>query len=507
MTVTPGLVLGIDFGTWNSAVVIGRPDGSVLTIRDPSSSYGQTSFRTSVCGRPDGSLAVGAAAEHQRQQYPQYYRAEFKREFGTDIPSMLGARVLQPHDLAAEVLRFLRTCAEERIAGEGEPEQVVITVPASWQRARRDLMRRTAKVAGFDPARSKLVTEPSAAALHALSSTRLSETGLPVLVYDLGGGAFDRAILRLVRERLPQSVKVLDGDPDDEDVLRRRILLREDCERLKCTLATQPEAYQFLTVLDPPEPFTLTRGQLAEAVGPLIDRTLAECDLIRATAELSWDQIMAVVPAGGSCRLPTVTEHIQRHTGRPVVQVDDPDMAVALGAVAAARRLARESKHPDPLPSSARRPASPSPAEPSPSQTSTSRLAAAAPAAAEPACLPARPAHPTGRGPGRYMDPAAVRRRGRPPRRTAQEHPHGDSSRRHTGCRLPFFVHRAEIQKADRQDQRDHGYHAGDGGGGKCNVRIGVKMLFGTEELCRPVFSGESHGRACIDAAPGGQID
>ncbi|HEU5352911.1 MAG TPA: Hsp70 family protein [Actinocrinis sp.] len=386
-----GLVYGIDFGTTASAVMIGHPGGDPpVRIRDRGSVSGSFAVPSSVCVLPDGTPVVGAAAERAKLSHPDRYFSEFKRDFGVTGPRRLGAVSVRPHDLAAQVLRYLRELAEERVPEA--PDLVVITVPAAWEGGNRDLMTRAAALAGYDPAAVRLREEPVAAAAYAVAGTGGGTTGPDAgaggdsrrtLVYDLGGGTFDcalvapvtgdpatavgrvdaggavevlgvpgglddvgggtfdRAILGELRRRFPElAAKLLDGPPADPDAARRRLTLLDACEELKIQLSVADGHEVYLHEVDPPARFGLTRARLAELIRPLLRETIAECERMLAALGFGWPDVARIVPVGGSSRLPLVGELLARHTGRPVEPVEEPELAVAHGAVLLARELA-----------------------------------------------------------------------------------------------------------------------------------------------------------------------
>ena len=365
-----GLVYGIDLGTTTSAVVVGRADGSSVRVRDPGSAHGSYAIPTSVCLTPDGDPVVGAAAERAKAGCPDRYYGEFKREFGVLSPVRRGGRSVRPHDLAAEVLRFLRAAAAAQVPGE--PELTVITVPAAWEGGNRELMAGAAELAGFDPARVRLRPEPVAAAAYAVGGPggAAGAAAGRTLVYDLGGGtvdcalagpaagggfevlgapgglqdvgagAFDRLILGRLRREFPEpAAKLLDGAAVDRDTARRRLALLDACEQLKIQLSVARVHEVYLTEVDPPARFRMTRAELAELIRPLLRETVAECERLLGGLGLGWPEVDRIVPVGGSCRLPLVGELLARHSGRAVLPVDDPELAVAHGAALLARSL------------------------------------------------------------------------------------------------------------------------------------------------------------------------
>ena len=102
-----------------------------------------------------------------------------------------GSKRITAVELSAQVLRVLKSRAEECLFGE--PTGAVIAVPAHFDDAQRQATRDAARLAGLDVLR--LLNEPTAAALaYGLAGGR---EGLCVAVYDLGGGTFDISILTL----------------------------------------------------------------------------------------------------------------------------------------------------------------------------------------------------------------------------------------------------------------------------------------------------------------------
>ncbi|GHH81197.1 hypothetical protein GCM10017771_02470 [Streptomyces capitiformicae] len=363
-----GPVYGIDFGTWTSALVVLRPGHPPLPVRDPVSPYGATSVRSAVCLLPDGSLVVGQAAQNSRLQRPERFRAEFKREFGETSPHQLGERRFTTEQLTTAVLAFL--VEQARTAVDAAPSRVVITVPATWEGHRRELMLTAAGAAGLPPDIVEVHSEPVAATVYALHDHGMDRERT-VLVYDLGGGTFDlavaqgnkdgfavlgspgglsdvgglaidQAVLGLVRERCPDAVDALRqaaAESDDPAALRRAILLAEACTTFKQQLSVSSEHSDLLTMLDPPTEVTLTRADLRDAVRPLLAETVEECERVLRAHGLAWDDLDLIVPVGGSSRLPMVGDLLFERSGRTVLTVSEPELAVATGAAWLARGI------------------------------------------------------------------------------------------------------------------------------------------------------------------------
>jgi uncharacterized protein len=356
-----GLGHAIDFGTSNSAIVVCQPDGVTTPVPAPGGTFGSCSIPTSVYIGLDGSVLVGNAAENARLQWPEGYRREFKREFGAPDVTMLGEIAMTAFDMTVHVLRFLRRCAMARVLGE--PEQVVITVPASWEAGRQVAMRAAAAEAGYQDAEVSLVPEP-VAALASVFGDRNVRDDLTALVYDLGGGTFDCAVargtldnfdvlgtpcgiadlggvdfdgllLRLFGERLGPEVRdVLYGPAQDIERLGRRLSLHDESERIKWELSAELHYEGLLTAVKPPPWVRMERTEFETLIGPLVAETLAECERMLRQLGMHWPDVNRVVPTGGSSNIPLVQTLLTQRTGLVVMRPADPARSVVSGAAA-----------------------------------------------------------------------------------------------------------------------------------------------------------------------------
>jgi predicted GTPase len=358
---TKGLGHAIDFGTSNSAIIVCQPDGVTTPVPAPGGTFGSWSIPTSVYAGPDGSVLVGNAAENAKHQRPEAYRGEFKREFGTPDVTMLGEIAMTAADMTVHVLRYLRRHAMARVLGE--PEQVVIAVPASWEAGPHAAMRAAVAEAGYQDAEVSLVPEP-VAALADVFGDRNVRDDLTALVYDLGGGTFDCAVARgtcdnfdvlgtpggiadlggadfdrlllgLFGERLgPDVRKVLDGPAGDIGLLARRLSLRDESERIKWELSAEDHYEGLLTAVKPPPWVRVERTEFEELIRPLLAETLAECERTLRQLGMEWRDMNRVVPTGGSSKIPLVQALLAQSTGLIVMRPADPARSVISGAAA-----------------------------------------------------------------------------------------------------------------------------------------------------------------------------
>src|SRR5579859_2077527 len=186
--------LGIDFGTcFSSAAFI--YGGTLSFVKDPLSVG--FSVPSSAFATPQGQVLVGKAANNQRLRDPLRYRREFKRDLGRTDPLLLGTHPFLPEELIAHVLGKIKSDADAQMKSLGKPlfTGAALTIPATYQEHKRALMLKAAAEAGFGAEELTLLEEPVAAALYYAHQSNMPE-GEILLVYDLGGGTFDTALLQ-----------------------------------------------------------------------------------------------------------------------------------------------------------------------------------------------------------------------------------------------------------------------------------------------------------------------
>ena len=125
-------------------------------------------------------------------------------------------RVLSPVEASSRYLAYLRDAWESTKHAPLAEQEVVLTVPASFDEEARELTVEAARSAGIE--KLTLLEEP-AAAFYAWISTHLARSnkelfdGQVVLVCDVGGGTADFTLIRVEREGGPRSVYEDDSWP------------------------------------------------------------------------------------------------------------------------------------------------------------------------------------------------------------------------------------------------------------------------------------------------------
>src|ERR1700722_17454952 len=114
-----------------------------------------------------------------------------------------GGRVLSPVDVSAKILKHLADAWEKEKGSKLGEQNVVLTVPASFDEEARELMVAAAREAGIE--QLTLLEEP-AAAFYSWIANDLARSqkslfdGQIVLVCDVGGGTSDFTLIRVARE-------------------------------------------------------------------------------------------------------------------------------------------------------------------------------------------------------------------------------------------------------------------------------------------------------------------
>jgi uncharacterized protein len=358
---TRGLGHAIDFGMSTSTIAVCQPVGRTSYMAGPGGHFG-TSIQTSIYVKPDGGVLVGNEADNARQadvNRPDAYRHGFKRDFGLPHVTMVRDTPMLPGQMATHVLSYLRQLAQDRVPGD--PEHVLITVPASWEAWRHAAMREAAAEAGYSDSVISLVPEPVAALADAFADRSL-DGELTALVYDLGGGTFDCAVARgtfdgfevlgtpggigdlggtefdgrllaLLGEQHAEALDgLLNGPADDLAVLGLRGSLRRECERIKWELSEHSIYDDVLATVRPPVWLSIPRGDFEEQIRPLVAETIAECDRMLRQLGMTWDDLDRVLPTGGSTKVPLVQRMLADASGRVVLRAGEPARAVVAGA-------------------------------------------------------------------------------------------------------------------------------------------------------------------------------
>jgi molecular chaperone DnaK len=351
-------IVGIDLGTTNSEVAA-FVDGQVRVLGP-----GDKRILPSCVGfSAAGELLVGEPARNQQALYPERTVRSIKRKMGTDEITSLAGKDFLPQEISALILREL---VEWAVSGLGErPSKAVITVPAYFSDAQRAATREAGALAGLDVVR--ILNEPTAASLAYGGPQGSRRT---MLVYDLGGGTFDVSIVTVendVTEVLASHGNNRLGGDDFDDLLAARLAdefkkqygidLRDGyasakarlwwaAEEAKKRLSFEPYAKirEEALAMEGGKPLHLemeiSRVEYEDMIRPLLESTLDSVAAALRDSGKTPGALDGILLAGGSTRIPLVSQLLAERTGIEPRQDVHPDLCVALGAGVLASRLA-----------------------------------------------------------------------------------------------------------------------------------------------------------------------
>ncbi|AWC25842.1 Heat shock protein 70 (plasmid) [Aminobacter sp. MSH1] len=185
------MYFGIDLGTSNSAIV-GNGNGRLWFFK---TAEGMDVMPSAIMIDRRGGMFVGRKAYDHAAFSPENVCLKFKRLMGTssELPFKSLDRKYTPEEASAEILKALMAQAKMS-AGDVDVDGVVITVPAAFNQMQSEATMRAAGLAGLS--KVALLQEPIAAAMATIAGSD-NKSG-QFLIYDLGGGTFDAAIVQSI---------------------------------------------------------------------------------------------------------------------------------------------------------------------------------------------------------------------------------------------------------------------------------------------------------------------
>jgi molecular chaperone DnaK (HSP70) len=336
--------LGIDFGTTRTIVAVAdRGNYPVVTFENAEGDF-QEWFPCLVAIRGN-ERAYGFDAVALAEQPGWTIHRSFKRLLDSASPngSIVGVPVFT---LLGEFLASLRRALETQSNTQIEPPlEVAIGVPANSNSNQRFLTIEGFRLAGFNVV--GVFDEPSAAGIeyaHRYRDKDLTRKREKLLVYDLGGGTFDCAAIRLTGEDhsviTSCGISKLGGDDFDAVLLEMAgALSLPDQDRLLeiCRVAKEklnPNSRRIALALGEQEASILVDDFYARCA-PSIDRTLDVVDTV-ITNVGGVERLSCIYLVGGGSELPPVARALRARFGRRVRKSSYAHAATAIGLAIAA---------------------------------------------------------------------------------------------------------------------------------------------------------------------------
>lgn len=356
---------GIDLGTTNSAIAK-FVKGEVIIYNNPLD-FGRATL-PSVVGYRNDRILVGNQAKTYQEKDPKSVVGVFKRKMGTNesfkIKSINESKT--PIELSAQVLKELKT-----FVNTGDVlDATVITVPASFDLIQSNATKDSGYQAGFKQV--ILLQEPIAASLAYANMKKTNDlTDGQWLVYDLGGGTFDVALVKIADGEMKivdhEGNNFLGGADFDQLIVEKLIIpklnseysfsnLEEDlksangkynakyyvllnnAEKAKIRLSAVNSAEIEVSGFEDEEgndvdiEITITRTEFNELIKSSIDETIEMIKKILTRNSLTSVDLQFTLMVGGSTYIPYVRLRVEEILQLPVNCEIDPTTAIAVGA-------------------------------------------------------------------------------------------------------------------------------------------------------------------------------
>ena len=360
------MVLGIDLGTTYSA--ISYPDSrgypQIVLNREKESTTPSLVF---VEG---DSVTVGKNARKKALGLPEKICRCVKRLMGFRETAIKESdKSYSPEAVSAIIIRRL---IEDALYQNREIiEGVVVTVPTYFNDAKRTATYQAveAAVEAIQMEEKDLenfisphffigiLDEPKAAALYYCQKTERKEG--KILIYDLGGGTFDAALLEIrddtveiiaqgeeheaggayfddkicefvideVKEKYGIDLRKKQYAPEREVILldaeiAKKQLSKEDVSEVKIAVSCQQKTMDV----------TLTKETFCELIDSMVHRTENTIRNMLEEKDISLEEIDKVLLVGGSSRIPYVRKMLEEMFPKKISYEVDPDKAVTFGA-------------------------------------------------------------------------------------------------------------------------------------------------------------------------------
>ncbi|HKR59281.1 MAG TPA: Hsp70 family protein [Pyrinomonadaceae bacterium] len=353
---------GLDLGTTNSSVAVLQGTETEVIKNNDNAEITPSCVSLSKAG----TFRVGMRAINEYLDEPEVNAfMEFKGAMGSKERDFVFQRTglrLKPHELSAEVLKSLRG---DVLQQKGEDlSAAVITVPAAFTLDQCDATKQAAELAGIK--NSLLLQEPVAAAMaHGFQS---QSDRVFWLVYDLGGGTFDAAVIQvqdgmirvinhegdnqlggklidwaivenLLMPALAREFKLIDfhrGNPKWKPTLLR---LKRDAEQAKISLSRSDSEVLETRIYHDGQPldfqYVLNKSDVEKLAEPFILRSISICKKALSTKQLQIHNIEKMILVGGPVKMPYLRNRLadaNEGLGLPLDFHIDPLTVVSRGA-------------------------------------------------------------------------------------------------------------------------------------------------------------------------------
>lgn len=359
---TRHIQIGIDLGTTNSEAAINNGTSIEIVKNGFNDEYTPSVFGIdkSTKNRIVGKKAYERLYKSASKEELKNNRAEVKRIMGTSetVHFERTDEDLSPEEISAQILISLKEDILRKYP-DFNTQGAVITIPAHFSTLQAEATKRAGNLAGFNHV--VLLQEPIAAAIAFGFMNAKNENWL---VYDLGGGTFDVALISAKEGHL--SVLAQNGDnflggKDFDKLIIEKILtpaihksynypnvqkdkvvfsrLKHFAEVAKIELTSYDKTNILIEGIGEDEDgnevslsVDITRKEFEKLVKPLVDRTIKLAQDTIDDSGIKQSSIHKIILVGGPTLMPYIKERLERDLKIEVDSSSDPLTVVARGA-------------------------------------------------------------------------------------------------------------------------------------------------------------------------------
>ncbi len=367
--------VGIDFGTSCTALARIDASGRSVIFRNPLGDV----LVPSIVFFEDDDLLFGRSAKQSAASQPQRAAEHIKRDLGHAAYSRaIGGELLPPELIEGCLLKRLVAdlTESEPSTPPGAKPAVALSVPACFNHAQRRAALDAGTIAGLEVLGT--VSDPIAAALYYaemqgfLAEEAKDRPRVRGVVFDLGGGKLDVAVIEVKHDRIRMMGQAGDAhlggrdwdlrlaehlaslfaeqfgeDPRYDMVSVRRLL--ERAEEAKHTLTTRQQARVRVERGNNTADVVISRQTFEEMTEDLVQRARMLADSAVAQAGLVWRDMNYLLVVGGATRMPMIGKMLEKLTGVTPVPGVQLEEANARGAALYAAHLLQRREGRGPL--------------------------------------------------------------------------------------------------------------------------------------------------------------
>lgn len=356
--------IGIDLGTTNSEVAVNNKGNIEIVKNIFNDEYTPSVFGI---GKVKNKIVGKVAYEKlYKDPSPEEFlnnKGEIKRLMGTadtvDFPRL--GKELSPEEISAEILINLKEDVVRKYKNISTVG-AVITVPAYFSRLQTEATKRAGNLAGFKHV--VLLQEPIAAAIAYGFMNSQSENWL---VYDLGGGTFDVALIssnegslsvlghngdnflggknfdleivdKVIVPQILKKYRISDFNRGNKKFGTEFAKLKGQAEKAKIYLSQQDETtieIEKITDDGGEEVYMnipFSRNEFESLIRPFIDKTIQLSKETIKDAGIKHSSISKIILVGGPTVIPYIKQRLESELKIEVDTSSDPLTVVARGA-------------------------------------------------------------------------------------------------------------------------------------------------------------------------------